>query len=197
MATDQINLQLTGQEVTLSTRLLGTLGMIAAPMLFIEGMLYTYGYADRASAWVMSLPGLIYLTGWACSLTGMRRLRATGHGAPGKALFIIQLVGLALAFLFNLQEMAGANPDNLFFHITDIAWPASHVLMIVAGAFVPAAKVWRGWRVVTPFLCGLALPVFFAASALINRETGGFLFGVLTAVGFMSLGYAVRTAETR
>jgi hypothetical protein len=32
------------------------------------------------------------------------------------------------------------------------------------------------------------------ASALINRETGGFLFGVLTAAGFMSLGYAVRTA---
>jgi hypothetical protein len=194
MATEQINLRLTGQEATLSPRLLGTLGMIAAPMLFIEGVLYAYGYADGASAWVMSLPGLIYLTGWACSLTGMRRLRATGHGALSKALFIIQLAGLILAFLFNVQEMAGANPDNLFFHITDIAWPASHVLMLVAGVFVLTAKVWRGWRVATPFLCGLALPVFFAASALINRETGGFLFGVLTAVGFMSLGYAVRTA---
>lgn len=194
MAVDQINLPMSRQEAFLSTRLLGTLGIVAAPMLFVEGMLYIYGYGDGANARLIGLLGIIYLAGWACSLTGMRRVRATGNGALSYAVFIIQLVGLTLAFLFNVQEMFRLNTDSLVYRITDIAWPASHVLMLVAGVFVLTAKVWRGWRTITPFLCGLALPAFFAASALIGRELAGFIFGICTAVAFMLLGYAVRTS---
>ncbi len=192
MAVEQMNLPLSKQSTFLSARFLGTLGMIASPMLFVEGMLYTYGYGDSPNSRFIPLLGIIYLTGWACSLTGMRQLRATGHGTLCKAVFILQLVGLSLAFLFNVQEMVGANPDSLFFRITDIAWPASHVFMLAVGVLVLKAKVWRGWRSVTPLLCGLALPAFFAASAVVGRGVAGFLFGMLTAVAFMLLGYAVR-----
>lgn len=192
MATEQMNLPLSRQNAFLSARFLGTLGMLASPMLFAEGMLYTLGYGDSPNARFIPLLGIIYLTGWACSLTGMRQLRATGDGTLAKAVFILQLLGLFLASLFNVQEMMGANSNNLFYRITDIAWPASHVSMLVVGVLVLKAKVWRGWRSVAPFLCGLALPAFFAASVVIERSVAGAFFSILTAVAFMLLGYAVR-----
>lgn len=192
MAVEQMTLPLSKQGAFQSARFLGTLAMIASPMLFVEGMLYTFGYGDSPSARFIPLLGIIYLTGWACSLTAMRQLRATGDGTLPKAIFILQIVGLFMAFLFNVQEMMGSNPDSLFFRITDIAWPASHVFMLVLGVLVLKAKVWRGWRSVAPFLCGLALPAFFAAGAIVGREVAGFLFGILTAAAFMLLGYAVR-----
>ena len=194
MAVDEISLPMTKAESFSSTRLLGTLGMIASPMLFAEGMLYTLGYGESPNARWIGLLGLIYLTGWACSLTGMRRLRATGNGALSTVFFVTQLTGLFLAFLFNMQEITGSNPDTLFFRITDIAWPASHVLMLILGVLVLRAQVWRGWRTIAPFLCGLALPVFFAVKTIAGMELSGFVFGISTMVAFMLLGYAVRTS---
>jgi hypothetical protein len=195
MAVEQMNLSVSRQGAFQNTHLLGTLGMIASPMLFMEGMLYAFGYGDSPNARFIPLLGIIYLAGWACSLAGMRQLRATGHGTLPRVIFILQLLGLFLAFLFNVQEMTGANPDSAFFRITDLAWPASHVFMLVVGLLVLKAKVWRGWRSVVPFLCGLALPAFFAASAVVGRGVAGFLFGILTAAAFMLLGYAVRTSS--
>jgi hypothetical protein len=197
MAVEQVNLPFSKQGAFVSTRFLGTLGMIASPMLFTEGMLYTFGHGEGASARIIPLLGIIYLAGWACSLASMRRLRATGHGTFAKALFTIQLTGLLLALLFNVQEMIRASQDTLVYRITDIAWPASHVLMLVTGLMVLKSKLWRGWRTVAPFLCGLALPAFFAASAVVGREIAGPLFGILTMVAFMLLGYAVRTDNRR
>lgn len=194
MSADQISLSLPRGRSTISTRTLGTLGMIASPLLFAEGMLFSLGYAESPYARLISLLGIGYLLGWACSLVGMRRLRATGPGAVALAFFIIQLVGLFLAAVFNVQEMMGANPDSLFYFVTDLAWPASHILMLVLGTLVLLAKVWRGWRVVAPFLCGLALPAFFAIKAIAGITLGGFTFGVTTTMAFMLLGYAVRTS---
>ena len=193
MSADQISLSLPRGEATLSTRTLGTLGMIASPLLFAEGMLYSLGYAEGQNARLIPLLGIGYLAGWACSLVGMRRLRATGQGAGDLAVFIIQLLGLFLAVLFNVQEITGTNPDSLFFLMTDLAWPASHILMLVVGALVLMAKVWRGWRIIAPFLCGLALPAFFALNAIAGIKLGGFAFGISTMIAFMLLGYAVRT----
>jgi hypothetical protein len=44
-------------------------------------------------------------------------------------------------------------------------------------------------------VCGLALPLFFAAMAA-GVPAGGFvLFPILTTIGFSMLGYAVRTSD--
>jgi hypothetical protein len=162
-------------------------------MLFLSGMFYSTG--SGAAAYVASALGMLYLIGWIASAVAMRRLRVTGAGAFGRVVFIVQLAGLSLALVFNALEMARANPDTLFFRVADIAWPASHIFMLVVGALVLAARVWRGWRSWTPVLCGLALPVFFfAARPLLGGEVAGFLFGLLTMVTFLLLGYAVRTS---
>lgn len=195
MVTEQIELPTTTQTSSLTPRLLGTIGMICAPMLFLSGMLYNLG--DGPSALIASVLGMLYLVGWAASAVGMRQLRVTGAGALARTVFVVQLVGLSLALIFNVLEMAHANPDTLFFRVTDLAWPVSHIFMLVVGALVLASRVWRGWRSVTPILCGLALPIFFAARPLLGGEVGGFIFGFLTMVTFMLLGYAVRTSAPK
>jgi hypothetical protein len=42
--------------------------------------------------------------GWVCSNTGMRRMRAAGTSNWGRAVLLIQLVGLMLAFMFGFFE---------------------------------------------------------------------------------------------
>ncbi|HKQ52293.1 MAG TPA: hypothetical protein VJT74_08000 [Pyrinomonadaceae bacterium] len=189
MVTERIELPAT-QNSYLTPRLLGTVGMVCAPMLFVSGFLYALG--DGTAALAASALGMLYLVGWAASAAGMRQLRVAGRLSG--AVFAVQLVGLSLALVFNVLEMAGANPDTLFFRVTDMAWPVSHLFMLVVGALVLTARVWRGWRSWTPWLCGLALPVFFGARPLLGGEVGGFIFGVLTAIAFTLLGYAVRTS---
>lgn len=161
-------------------------------MLFLAGFLYTLG--DGPAAYIASMLGMLYLVGWAASAMGMRQLKVTGAGALAQIIFVIQLAGLSLALIFNALEMAHANPDTFFFHVTDMAWPLSHLFMLVVGAFVLATRVWRGWRSWTPILCGLVLPIFFAARPLLGGAVAGFIFGFLTMVTFALLGYAVRTS---
>jgi len=67
--------------------------------------------------------------------------------------------------------------------------------MLVVGGFVLRAGVWHGWRRVPAFLCALALLAFFIASTVGVKEVGLVLFAVMTTVGYMSLGYAVRTSD--
>ena len=159
-------------------------------MLFLSGFLYTLG--DGTAALPASVLGMLYLVGWAASASGMRQLKVAGR--LSWAVFAVQLTGLFLALVFNVLEVTGANPDTLLFRVTDMAWPVSHLFMLVVGALVLAARVWRGWRSWTPIFCGLALPIFFAARPLLGGEVSGLLFGVLTMVTFTLLGSAVRTS---
>ncbi len=192
MVTERIKLS-NAQNSSLNPSLLGTIGVVCAPMLFLSGFLYTLG--DGAAALIASVLGMLYLVGWAASAAGMRQLKVAGRLSG--AVFAVQLVGLSLAFIFNVLEVAHANPDTLLFRVTDLAWPVSHLFMLVVGALVLGARVWRGWRSWTPILCGLTLPVFFGARPVLGGEVGGLIFGVLTAVTFALLGYAVRTSAGR
>ena len=200
MAVNQINLQISEREAPSSYRTLGTIAMLAAPMMLVEVILFglLYPEASRNNQLVGVLE-VIYIGGWMCSAIAMRRLRVTGDGLLAQVVFIVQLTGLLLAAAFAVNDLFNANPDTntLFFRVTDAAWPLSHVFMLVVGGLVMYAKRWRGWQRFAPLLCGLALPSFFVAGALGLREAGGFLFGLFTALGFMLLGAAVRASSPR
>ena len=60
-------------------RLLGTIGMIAAPMLMMETLYRMAAHIpDEQNNRLVGVLGTIYITGWMASAIGMRRLRVTG-----------------------------------------------------------------------------------------------------------------------
>lgn len=76
----------------------------------------------------------------------------------------------------------------------DAAWPLSHLFMIVVGIAALRAKRLTSWRRIAPLLCGLALPLFMAATVATGEGGGRYLFPTFTLVAFALLGYAVRSA---
>src|SRR3954465_15626526 len=134
MAVEQLKLGTIERNNLSSTRILGTIGMLASPALLIEMLLFIYVYhGESQNNRIVGLLGIIYTVGWACSLIGMRQLRVLGRNLPGHILFFIQLAGVSLAFLLSVLEIADPNPveKSLLFGITDAAWPLSHLFMIV------------------------------------------------------------------
>ena len=170
-------------------RVLGALGMLGAPMMFVEGLRRSGGAPDGDLAF--ALIELLYLGGWACSVLGLRRLRATGDSPFGKTVVAVQIVGLCLAAIFTILEALGPKTGGpLLRGITDMAWPLSHLFMLAVGVATLRAGVWRTWRRFTPLLCGLVLPssvLFGAAGEIVGKQA----FEVITMVAFLTLGYAV------
>jgi len=178
----------------MNTRLLGILGMVGAPMLLMEGI-YT-GFQRQETDQLIGVLGLVYTIGWFCSLIGLRRLNATGSRAIGKGILVVQLVGVALAIGWALIYVANPNPnkESLVYTITDLAWPLSHVFMLVVGIAALVAGRLRGWQRFTPLLCGLALPVAIIAGIAGGESASGYVFPLWTTTAFGLLGYTVYTS---
>ena len=192
MSTNELTVPVPRSGVLVTDRVLGTLGMLAGPMMLAE--ILFFGFTQHGSNRVIGVLGTVYIAGWFCSAVGMRRARVTGDGALGKGAFVMQIVGLLLAFLWSVQEItySGADRGGVFYGVTDAAWPLSHLFMLVIGILTLRAGVWKGWRRFAPLVVGLALPAGIAAASAAGQQAMGAAFGSMTAAGFLALGYAVR-----
>ncbi|PLS84708.1 MAG: hypothetical protein CYG60_16535 [Actinobacteria bacterium] len=168
-------------------RILGTIAMICAPALLIEDLLLQ----GQENALTTGIASMIFMAGWICSNTGMRRMRAAGTGKWGRALLQIQLVGLVLAFMFGFFEATGLlGRDSIIFNITDAAWPLSMLWMLVVGIAVIRTKRLSGWQRFVPVLCPLWLVLAIAGSAAFG-DAGGLIGLGFAAVLWTLLGYVV------
>jgi hypothetical protein len=177
----------------MNNRTLGTIAMICAPALLVEALLT----GGEEKPIVIGLASMVFMAGWICSNSVMRRMRAAGTGRWGRAVLLVQLVGLVLACLFGLFEATGLIGDkNAVFVATDLAWPLSMLWMLVVGITVVVAKRMSGWRRFVPLLCGFWLPLGIPLEAVLGEQTGSIMFGV-SAVFWALLGYAVRGSSER
>jgi hypothetical protein len=180
-----------------STHLLGTLGMLASPLVLLQALLPTDGSAGQAR--LVGLMGLVYLAGWAASLVGLRRLGALGDGAGAPAVLGVQLALVALAALFSLQEIVYGGMDRMPLPILDLAWPLGHTVMLATGAAVLRAGRWRGWRAWSVLAPGLKMPILVALAAagvpapMGMRGVPGLVAVAWAAAALLLLGWAVRT----
>jgi hypothetical protein len=181
-----------------SNRVFGAIGMILSPMLFLASFFFAPQF-DQPSPhpFLAGLGGVLYLFGAMASATGMRSLRVTGNGKGARVLYFAQMTGLFLAMCFDVLENAAPQlRETTVFFITDMAYPLSHILMIIVGIAVIRAGVWRGWRKIPAFLVGFALPSFIILSIFFGRENGSFIFPLMITTGFFLLGLAVFTSKT-
>ena len=174
----------------MSNKALGTIAMICAPAMLVEALILR----GQDNGLIVGLASMVFMAGWICSNTVMRRLRAAGTGKWGRVALGVQLFGLSLAFMFGFFEATGLlGRESLVFNVTDAAWPLSMLWMLVVGISVIAAKGFSGWRRFVPLLCGFWFPIGMVAMIAFGDESGMIGFG-LAAVFWALLGYVARTS---
>lgn len=199
MAANELTLPAVSDGPFISNRALGILGMLFAPCLYLGWFFHApVPDAPKEHPLMASLFGLLYLSGALASAVALRRTRVTGNGKGAAILFVVQAVGLVLAMGFDVLEytVPHIRSTSVLFIITDIAYPFSHVLMIIVGIAIWRAKIWSGWRLLPAFLVGFALPSFFTAMAFIGRDNGGWFFIGGVTVGWFLLGLSVLTSSS-
>lgn len=173
-------------------RWLAVWAMLASPGLLVAGFLR--GDNAGSDGVLPNLCGFVYLSGALAAAVSLRLLNATGKGRGASLLLGVQTIGLVMAMGFDVIEFAAPQlKDTTLFFVTDMAYPASHLLMIVVGISILRARVLSGWRRIPAFLCGLALPAFIACAASVGREFGGPIFVIGVTSGFFLLGLAIFT----
>lgn len=182
------------KEIFMNNRILGVIAMICAPVLVVEELLRQ----GQENALVTGVASMVFMAGWICSNTGMRRMQAAGTGRWGRAVLLIQLVGLVLAFMFGFFEATGLlGRESIIFNVTDAAWPLSMLWMIVVGITVIRANRLAGWRRFVPLLCPFWLLIAILGSIALGDTAGGVLGFGYAAVLWLLLGYIVFGAQER
>ena len=198
MSVQEMVLENSGKGVLPTNRVLGTLGMILSPMMFPALFFYS-PQPDQPNPFQFwaSLGGVLYIIGALAGATAVRSLRVTGTGRGAAVLYIVQMVGLFLAMGCDALEYAAPQlRETWLFSVTDLAYPFSHLLMIIVAVAIVRARIWRGWRRIPAFLVGFALPTFIGLSIAFGREKAMFIFPLMTTAGFFTLGLAVFTTKT-
>ena len=197
MSVNEISLPVGNRGFIFTHQTLGTIAMICSPLLYLASFFYSPNYNEPPqNQFFASLGGFLYLAGIMASAIAMRQLRITGKGKGGAILFGAQIAGLILAMMFDILSFVAPHlKQTAFFFVTDMAYPFSHLLMIIVGVAIVRAGVWRGWQRIPAFLCGSALPLFFASSAVFGRENSGWIFIGGVTLGFFLLGYAVSNTK--
>jgi hypothetical protein len=173
--------------------LLGTIAIICAPALLIEELLLR----GQENAPITGIASMLFMAGWICSNIGMWRMRTTGTGKWGRAVLLVQLVGLVLAFMFGLFEATGLlDRESIVFNVTDAAWPLSMLWMIVVGVTVIVANRLSGWQRFVPLLCPLWLPIAITLSIALGDTVGGIVGFGYAAVLWALLGYVVVRSDS-
>src|SRR6476660_1120232 len=129
----------------LNTRILGVIGIISAPWMFIDFInngLYDRFHSTSASG----VRNFIFMTGWICSVTGLYMLRAMGAKRWQKNMVIIQLVLLFLADCWCIFQIFAPDSPSLIFYLLNFSWPLAGFFMIGTGLVILRAKKLKGWK---------------------------------------------------
>ncbi|MGH3090255.1 MAG: hypothetical protein ACRDSJ_23475 [Rubrobacteraceae bacterium] len=175
----------------MSNKVLGAVAMVCAPALLVEGLIP----GGVETPIVVGVASMVFMLGWLCSNTVMRRMKAAGEGIWGRVVLLIQLVGIVLAFFFGFFEATGLlGRESIIFNVTDVAWPLGMIWMFLpVGITVIVAKRLPGWRRFVPMFCGAWFPVAMVGMIAFG-EAGGFVGAAMSAVGWALLGYVAYTS---
>jgi hypothetical protein len=176
-----------------NTRLLGIIGIIGAPWMFIDFInngFYEHFEVSAASG----VRNFLFMTGWICSLLGLYKLRALGDKIWQKMIFILQMLFLLLAEVWSVMEMTKAGRTSRFFFTLNYSWHVAGFLMILTGIQILRKNQLKGWKRFVPLLAGFWFPgtlcIYFFTG---NSIAMVLLSGVYSMIVFSLLGFTVAT----
>jgi hypothetical protein len=143
--------------IIMNTRILGLLGILGSPFLAIQ--LNMYGIFEYSNATSLgNVFGLIYMTGWFCSILGLYKLNAAGNKS-GKKILIIQMVLLTIGNLWNIYSIIDPTCDTIVYHIADaIGWPLDNIFHARNRDSSSFCKTTPGLEAIRAFVCRSMVP---------------------------------------
>lgn len=176
--------------IIMNNRTLGIIGILCSPFLMIN-TLHDDFRLDAHSSYG-GLFGLIYMSGWICSLIALRRMGAMGKGKFGSIIFTLQIIFLSLAQLWNLYELLQPGAGTRLYYLLDMFWPVSNLCMFVTGLTIAIKGRLKGWKRYMPLASGFWLPLGVINWAIFSRTPGMLLFtNIYSAVTWALMGLAV------
>ena len=176
-----------------NTRILGIIGIIGAPWMFIDFVnngLYEHFVVTSTSG----IRNLLFMTGWICSVLGLYKLGAIGNKRWKKNILIIQLILLCLADIWCIMEMINPNSSSLIVFALNFSWPIGGCFMMVTGIVILMAKKLKGWKRFMPLLAGLWFPQTLVVYIFLRDSTTLLLLsGVYSTIVFSLLGFGIAT----
>ncbi|HYK45801.1 MAG TPA: hypothetical protein VEV83_11565 [Parafilimonas sp.] len=181
----------------LSPRILGIIGIIGAPWMFIDFVnngLYEHFMLTPISG----MRNFIFMAGWICSVIGLYKLGAEGNKRLARTILIIQLVLLLLAAIWSIMVMIAPNSPSKIFYALNFSWPLGGCFMVATGLVILLAKKLKGWKRFAPLLAGLWFPQTILIYAFTqNSVLLLMLSGIYSTIAFSLLGLAVATETDR
>ena len=180
----------------MNTRTLGLLGILGSPFLAIQ--LNMFGIFENSQLTsIGGLFGLIYMTGWFCSILGLYRLNAAGN-RRGRTILIIQMVLLTIGNIWNIYSIIDPNCDTTLFRILDmLGWPLDNIFMLATGIAVVSARRLDGWKRFVPLFVGLWFPVTLIFTRMLfgSSSTELFITSLYSVIAWSLLGFVVHTSS--
>src|SRR5688572_10418846 len=177
----------------MSNRFLGILALIGSPWLFI-GMSLEQRIPRLSDSWFTGLWGLLFISGWICSVIALKRLKATGSSSFGKILLIVLLVTLSIANVSNLIQLIVEKDKPSYFMVLDMCWPLSNVIMFITGIMVIIANGLPAWKRWIPLATGLWFPLAML-SFLIDNKIVSLLIGIYSVIAWALLAIVMMTTK--
>jgi hypothetical protein len=173
------------------TRILGIIGMLGAPWIFIDFI--ENGLYDRfAMTSTSGIYNFAFITGWTCSVIGLYRLEAMGNQKWARVIIIIQLIFLFLANIWNIYEIIEPSSQSQFFYVLNFAWPISGFFMLLTGLTIVRANKLGAWKRFIPLSAGLWFPFMLIVNSLgISTFAGLLIAGIYATVVFTLLGLSI------
>lgn len=177
----------------MSNRLLGILALIGSPWLFI-GMYLEQRIPRLLDSWFTGVWGLLFISGWICSVIALRSLKATGNSSFAKILLIVLLITLSLANVSNVIQLIVEKDKPSYFMVLDICWPLSNVIMLITGIMVIIVKGLPAWKRWIPLATGLWFPLAML-SFLIDNKIVSLLVGFYSVIAWALLAIVIITTK--
>src|SRR5690348_399251 len=123
----------------LNHRLLGIIGIIGAPWVFIDYInngLYEHFIATSVSGF----RDFFFVTGWLCSLLGLYKLEAMGDKRWQRIIIILQILFVFLVDVWCFIEMVAPSTPSIVSFAFAFLWPLAGFFMLITGIVILLAK---------------------------------------------------------